>query len=96
MKCILSVVLCCSAFSINAFADHHGERLAARKANIQAHLDKKIAQLNEHKSCVSSASAKGDIKKCMVSHKEKMKSLKSEMKANRQSFKDKWKSKKKG
>ena len=67
--------------SSNGFAADDNSKVAERKAKITAHLDKKIALLNEFKTCVNGASKKGDIKACRQAHKPKMKALKEERKA---------------
>ena len=79
---ILITTLALSLFgSFNAFANEG--KINERKAKVSAHIDSKIALLNEFKTCVSGASAKGDIKNCRKTHKGKMKDLRSEFKASR-------------
>jgi len=75
MKKIMLLVSICFIFSSVSYAAKN-EGAGLPKAKILAHLDKKMAHLKSHRSCVVAASDKAAVKKCMVSHKEKMQSLK--------------------
>jgi len=92
MKKIVLLLSASFVFTSPSFAAK-GERMEARKAQMTAHLDKKIAQLNEHKSCISAATGKDSMKACKKAHKQKMKDLKSEMKSARSAMRAKFKSK---
>lgn len=94
MKKIIILSALTIGFAGPAFAGK-AERIEARKSHISAHIDKKIAQLNSHKSCVMSASDKGAMEACRHSHKSAMKALKAERKSMRSAMKAKFKSKKK-
>jgi uncharacterized small protein (DUF1192 family) len=59
MKILLVVI---SLISINAFAED--DMLAKEKTNIGQNIDKRIAILQEEKSCMSSVISKEDFKKC--------------------------------
>ena len=82
---ILSIFIC--LYSFLAFADHHeekgGKTFEEKKSKMLEHFEKRISQLNEGKSCVSSATDEAGLKACH----EKMKSQREEMKKA-------WKSKK--
>jgi hypothetical protein len=53
-------------------------KINEHKTKISAHIDKRIALLNEFKTCVNAASKKGDIQTCRKNHKEKMANLKED------------------
>lgn len=80
-KILLSILALSLFAGFNAQADE--AKIAERKTKVSAHIDKKITLLNEFKSCVNTASKKGDIKACRQAHKAKMKTLKEERKAMR-------------
>ena len=67
MKKIMILIAMSLSFSF-AGADHHedGDKMGidVRKANITAKVDKKIAILNEFKSCVNASKDRAGIKNC--------------------------------
>ncbi|MCB0351804.1 MAG: hypothetical protein KDD38_11515, partial [Bdellovibrionales bacterium] len=72
-----SIVLCAIlALSVSAFAEGEKkeENFAKRKTEMLEGIDKKIAAMQEHKTCVSAASDKDAMKKCH----EKMKAFREE------------------
>lgn len=94
MKKLLVTGLC--LFSLAAFADHHeeddkGKTFEEKKANMLQHIDKRISNMNEMKSCVSAAADKDALKAC----REKMKEYREDMKDKWQEKKKEWKDKKK-
>ncbi len=87
----LSTVL---ALSFSAFADHHEEDakldFPAMKEKVTKNLDERIAALQEHKSCVSAASSKEELKAC----REKMKAKRDQMQGQMEARKNEWKARK--
>lgn len=76
MKYLIMVLLLVFASSISQAKGSMEER----KAKALTRIDKKISLMNEHKSCVASASKKDDIKTCRTTHKSKMKAFRAEHK----------------
>lgn len=54
------------------------EDIATAKSEMSAHLDKRIANLQEAKTCVSGAQSKEDLKKCHHALKEDHMEIKHE------------------
>lgn len=82
--------------SVCAFADHHEENMEGKnfdemKAKMSQHLDERIANLSEAKSCVSAATTKEALKDCH----QKLKAEREQMKAEWQKKKAEWKASKK-
>jgi hypothetical protein len=79
----MKVLLLALAFlSTVSFADDNAN-FEEHKKEILSHIDKKISMLNEHKTCVSSASSKDDLKKCHEGMKEDREVMKKEHKEER-------------
>ncbi|MEM7647248.1 MAG: hypothetical protein AAF203_10080 [Pseudomonadota bacterium] len=55
-----------------------------RKKTILANIDKRMALLTEHKSCMQAATNREGIKACRQSHKTQMKGMRDERKAMRE------------
>lgn len=70
-----------------------GENLAEAKQKISSHIDKKISQLNAHKSCVQAATSHDQLKSCRQSHREEVKSLNQGAQADGKAFREKMKQK---
>ncbi len=66
-------------FSFAALADHHGggKNFADVKAQAEANIDQRIANLQEAKTCISGAADKAALKACRQTLKSKQKSIKS-------------------
>ncbi len=79
MKSIL-VFLSVSVLSVTAFAGEGGKKpsLEERKAKVSAHIERRIASLNDFKSCVSKASEGEQIKACREKHQAEMKKMRAE------------------
>ena len=73
--------------SLWAYADQKEENIATVKAAISANIDQKISALQSHKSCVQGASDREQLKSCKESHKDAMKKLHEENKAEREAWK---------
>lgn len=91
MKKLLCVLV--AAFSLTAFAAKT-EKFEARKKTLIEHVSKRIAVLNEQKTCLTNAKAQADIKKCHQDSRTKMKAMSSERKASRAKMKEQRKAKK--
>lgn len=75
----LSVIV---VFSVSfAEGDKAKMSLEDRKAKVTGHIDKRIASLNEFKTCVSGVTEKGGIKTCRKANKQRMAKIKEEQKA---------------
>lgn len=81
MKTLLVAALMIGSF--NVFADHHendGKTFEEKKSMMLSHIDKKIAHMNEKKSCVQAAKDKEGLKACREKMKEHHKEMKKEWK----------------
>lgn len=83
MKKLLCVLV--AAFSLTAIAK--GENFEARKKMLAEHLSKRIATLNEQKSCIAKASKQEDIKACHQNSRGKMKALSAQKKEHHSKMK---------
>lgn len=83
MKKILLVLAVMSVSSFG-FSKEGKEKKSfdERKAHVTANIDKRIASLNEFKTCVNSAQ-EGGIKKCHLENRTRMQQLKMDNKAAR-------------
>lgn len=90
MKKLLVTGLC--LFSLAAFADNHeegsGKNFEEQKAQIIQNLDKRIAGLNEMKSCISAAADKAAAKACREKFKEAKEDMKEEWKEKKRSLQE--------
>lgn len=68
--------------------EQKAEMHAKAKAEILAHMDKRIAALQEGKSCISAANDREQIKSCRKTLQSKMKGLQDEAKEARGNFKN--------
>ncbi len=75
MKILTTAILLTLCTSVSA---QDGELFAKAKEHHLANLDKRIAYLQEQKSCASTATTKDAIKACRDAHKTKMQALKGE------------------
>ncbi len=91
MKKLLIAGLC--LFSLTAFADETeegaGKNFEEHKAKMIEGIDKRIAGMNELKSCVSAAKDRDAVKAC----REKMKDMREDMREERKERKEKRKKK---
>lgn len=97
MKKIIAALVLCMSFQA-AFADHHeegGGNFEERKKMMLEGIDKRIAGLNSHKSCVSAAADKAAMKKCHESAKSMREDYKEMHKEKREKMKNMRKEKKK-
>lgn len=92
MKLMTAVLFLTVCSSVSA---NEGDMLAKAKEHATSNIDKRIGFLQELKSCVSSATDKGSMKKCREEHKSKVKSLKDENESWREGMKEERKAKKK-
>ncbi|MCP4912915.1 MAG: hypothetical protein GY909_07330 [Oligoflexia bacterium] len=100
---VFTVVMLLSAATItSAFSSdnaHKGkmreENFAKFKAMAIESIDKKIAQMQKNKSCISSASKREDLKACRKAAKEAQKQFKEERQKRRREWKEKRKNSKK-
>ncbi len=78
----LGLIIVVLSVVTTSFADGGKKKMSMdeRKAMIMSNIDKKIAALTDFKSCVSSASAKGDIKTCRQANKAAREKMKAERK----------------
>lgn len=81
LKVAVTVASMALFWGLSAQADE--AKFAERKSQALSHIDKKIANLNEHKTCINNASKKGDLKACHQTHKSKMQTLRGEFKEMR-------------
>lgn len=92
---LLSSLLLLSA---TAFAENHDEiekmDFPTAKQKILDSIEKRIADMNEHKACVSAATDKEGLKKCHQAIQEKRKAMREEWKAKKKEHKEKKKGKK--
>ena len=78
---ISSLVLSLLLIPMTSLADGHGgkgKNFDQKKAMMVENLTKRIANLQEAKSCAEAASEKGSLKACRQALQEKMKGLKME------------------
>lgn len=80
----MKLLMIFALLSTSVFAE---EDLSKAKEHMTASLDKRIALMQEAKSCVAAATTKEALKACRTQMKEKRQGLKEEMKAKR----DEWK-----
>jgi hypothetical protein len=76
------LLLALALFSAVTFAEDNAN-FEEHKKEILSKIDKRIAMMNEHKSCVSSASSKDALKKCRESIKEEKNEMQKENKEER-------------
>jgi thioredoxin-related protein len=83
------VAIICMLFSFSVMAqdDHKAERLAQFKQRALENIDKRIAMMEESKSCINSAQSKQELKQCRKDGKAKRKQMREEMKAQRMALK---------
>jgi hypothetical protein len=74
------LVILCLFMTGAALAQQQGTKWQERKAKVLENADKRIAAINELKTCVSGADEKETFRSCMKTHKEKMKSLRMKKK----------------
>ncbi len=74
---LLAFVFC----STSVFAEPD---LAAAKAEMTAHLDQRIAHLNEAKTCIANATQREDMKKCHKALKEEHMEMKNDRHSKRE------------
>ena len=82
MKKLLLILAMIFLFQNMVCADEakgKGKRFEENKVRILGNIDKKIGFLNEFKSCVTSASSRGELKACRTKYKKVM----EEFRANR-------------
>lgn len=83
------------SLSIPAIAQE--DKFEDKKAKMISHLEKRIANLNEAKTCVSGAADKEALKGCHAKLKEDRMEMREDMKEKREQWKSKkeeWKKKK--
>ncbi|MES2527628.1 MAG: hypothetical protein V4598_11100 [Bdellovibrionota bacterium] len=88
MKTLLTAILFTLCTSVSA---QDGEMFAKAKEQHLSNLDKRIALLQEQKTCASAATTKDAMNACRDAHKTAMKSLKE----SNESFKEGMKSERK-
>jgi hypothetical protein len=76
-------LLMLSLLSTLTFAQTKTVNIEEVKSRALSFMDKKIAILQDGKSCINSASSKDELKSCRKSIKEKMKNFRSERKQAR-------------
>lgn len=93
MKVLIMIL---SLTSTMALADGENKpSMEERKARAIKNLDVRIEALTALKSCISSASKKGDLVACRKKHKEKMEPMRKEWQAQRKERKSARKARKK-
>ncbi len=80
MKKNLFLILTLASFSV--FADpkvdkNKEEKIEEVRSKIVENLDKRIKQLQETKTCISSAKNRDDIRKCREKNREERKAMKA-------------------
>ncbi len=78
MKCAVLISLFLLSTSLLAKGDKNFEE---KKSKILDMLEKKVANMNEHKACVSSASNMDALKVCKEKHKEQKKAFRDHRRA---------------
>ncbi len=81
MKLVSMFIVLC-AFSLEVRADE-GANFATHKSEMLANIEERIAKLQEHKSCVSSANDKEAMKACREKMKDWRDGERSEMQEKR-------------
>ena len=84
MKKPLSILAMIFLFQNMAYADEvkiKGKRFEENKVRTLGNIDKKIGFLNEFKSCVASASSRGELKSCRMTNKKVMQEFRASRKA---------------
>ena len=82
MKKPLLILAMFSLFQNMVYADEgKGKRFEENKVRILGNIDKKIGFLNEFKSCVTSASSRGELKSCRTTDKKVMQEFRTSRKA---------------
>ena len=84
MKKLLLILAMIVLFQNMAYADEgsgKGKRFEENKVRILGNIDKKIGFLNEFKSCVTSASSRGELKSCRATNKKFMQEFRASRKA---------------
>ena len=84
MKKLLLILGVIFLFQNVAYADEprgKGKRFEENKVRILGNIDKKIVFLNEFKSCVISASSRGELKSCRTTNKKVMEEFRASRKA---------------
>ena len=89
MKKILFVITCFTAFTVFAYdvMKDDGKSFEEKKSMMLSFIDQRIANLNEHKSCIQSAVDKEALKVCHAKFKEEREELKTNMKNKREEWK---------
>ncbi len=81
MKKPLLILAVFFLFQNMAYADEgKGKRFEENKVRILGNIDKKIGFLNEFKSCVASASSRGELKSCRATNKKVMQEFRASRK----------------
>ena len=84
MKKLLLILVMIFLFQNTAYADEgkrKGKKFEENKVRILGNIDKKIGFLNEFKSCVTSASSRGELKSCRTTNKKVMEEFRASKKA---------------
>ncbi len=80
-----SLILCSILFtSLSTFAEADIEKV---KTEATARMDKRIAMLQEAKTCVAAATTKEAVRTCQKNLREDHNEMKNEMKGKREGFK---------
>jgi hypothetical protein len=74
--------------SVPVFANEKTENLYEVKAKLTERLEKRIAQLQETKSCIASATTKEDLKKCREKNKMNRQGLHKKHGKNQKNIED--------
>ncbi len=89
MKKILLAITCLSSLSV--FADDamkdDGKNFEEKKSMMLSFVEQRIANLNEHKTCIQAASDKEALKACHVKFKDEREELKTGLKNKREEWK---------
>jgi hypothetical protein len=83
----MKLIILLSLLSTTTIANDTNKRFEARKSSVLSHMDKRIALIQEGKSCVQAATSRDALKSCRTSQKEKTKLLKEERKKFKQQMK---------
>ena len=86
MKKLLLILAMIFLFQNMAYADEgkgKGKRFEENKVRILRNIDKKIGFLNEFKSCVTSASSRGELKSCRTTNKKVMQEFRASKKVEK-------------
>jgi Skp family chaperone for outer membrane proteins len=90
MKFLTLITL--TMLSLSTFAD--GENFDKAKEMMLTNIDKRIALVQAHKSCVSAAADKAALKACHEKHNADLQSLRSDRKTMKEQFKSERKERK--